>query len=162
MYLRLTLFSSCLGLLAAIAVSCNGPIYHHGRTHSPAAAVPDRRQWRVTGDLRNSHKAADGNVSSAAVSLRNYDSAYITVDLGKVSLFNMVIVDHGAEEFGFCRRLAVETSLDGKTFTFQYAAPGTRRVTLLVLSRPVLARYVRLKTIVPGMRRFSVAEVYLR
>jgi len=162
LYFRLTLLFTCLGVLAAFAASCNGPIYHHRRSYSPAAAVPDRQKWRITGDLRDPQKAADGNISTAALSQRNYDSAYITIDLGKVSMFNMVIVDHGNEEFGFCRRLAVDTSLDGKSFTFQYAAPGTRRVTLLVLPKPVLARYVRLRTIVPGVRRLSVAEVYLR
>jgi hypothetical protein len=120
-----------------------------------------RGRWKASGDLQNPQKAIDGDVGTAAVSASRYDNAQLTIDLGKICHFSMVVVDHGTNEFGFCRRLAVLTSEDGVTFKNQAAVPGLRRATAVVLPEQVLARYVRLQAVAAGDRPWSVAEVYL-
>jgi hypothetical protein len=106
--------------------------------------------------------AIDQNVATAAVSSAPDGKGTITIDLSKPCLFNMVVIEHGGNEMGFARRVAVLTSLDGEIFTQRYAGLGTRRVTVLYLGAPVLARFVRLRALVAGDQAWSVAEVYLQ
>ncbi len=155
---RILLFLSSICCLAAIG--CNGPVYHNGPRFW-ADRISPRTRWRVLGDLRNPLNAVDGEISTAAVGDFAGDNATLTLDLGKPCLFNMVVVEHGLEEYGYCRRMAVLTSNEGVNFTRQMDVPGLRRVTTAVLIRPVLARYVRIQATVPGHRRWSVAEVHL-
>lgn len=127
---------------------------------APANAVTPRATWKVSGSLAGAPKAVDDNLQSFASS--GAAGAQLTIDLGKWCLFNQVIVDHGPNEYGFPRRMAVLTSLDGSVFTQQHIVPGTRRITYATLPSPVLARYVRLQAVVQGDQPWSVAEVYLR
>ncbi len=132
-----------------------------GRT-SPAAAISKRSQWNVFGDLREPHLAADGLVRTAAVSGNPYDGAMLTIDLGKACLFNMVVIDHGADEYGFPRRLDLLTSMDGQSFRHRWSGPGMRRVTNICPFTPIFARYIRFRVTIPGDRPWSVAEVYVQ
>ncbi|HAU36204.1 MAG TPA: hypothetical protein DCX07_00620 [Phycisphaerales bacterium] len=154
----------CILATAMLAMSgCVGAIYHHGGPRAPAAAIPPRELWKVSGTLRDLPKIRDGNINTVTRSAAGEENPSLTIDLGKLSMFNMVVVDQGpTDEFGFPRRLSVETSVDGQNFAYRYAAPGTRRVTILCLPTPVLARYVRLKVVVPGVHPWAVAEVYLQ
>lgn len=104
----------------------------------------------------------DGSIHSAAVDAQAGGTPSLTIDLGKPSMFNMIAIDHGRDEHGFAARVAVYTSMDGRRFTRQYVGPGTRRVTSLLLTRAVMARYVRLDAVAPGIRPWSVAEIYMQ
>ena len=82
------------------------------------------------------------------------------LDLNDNCVFMSVIIDHGESQHAFARSVCVATSVDGKVFVNRYTAGGTRRVTHLLLPKPVLARYVRLQAVAPGPRPWSIAEVY--
>ena len=101
-------------------------------------------------------------MATAAVSTQHYRGAELTIDLGAPCLFNMVIIRHGPDGEGHCARVELLTSLDGTRFISRHIAPGTRIRTNLCPIRPILARYVRLRAVVPGKHRWSVAEVYLQ
>jgi hypothetical protein len=145
---------------AAAWAGCDGPDPLGGG--SPGAPITPRKTWRASGDLREPGKALDGDLSTAAVSGNPYANAYIELDLGKACLFNRVVVEHGPDEHGFPARMAVYTSLDGNSFTLQGEVPGKRRVTNALLMTPLLARYIRLQAVSPGVRPWSVAEIYLQ
>ena len=142
------------------ACGCHGPIYDPNRQHFPDA-IPSRSQWKAGGDIQNPHLATDGRIDTAAIAPSGYSRASLVVDLGKPSLLNMVVVDHGADEHAYCRRLAVQTSDDGVRWVHRITVPGLRRVTNALLPTQVLARYIRLEAVEPGPGRWSVAEVYL-
>lgn len=150
-----------LAFCSACSAGCLGPLYHEG-PRAPAAAISARSTWVVFGDLMGPEKAIDGNFSTAAVSEVSGNNNTITIDLGKPCLFNMVVIEHGRNEFGFSRRVALLTSMDGQDFTHRHDAPGTRGVTILCVVRPILARYVRLQVIEPGRQQWTVAEIYLQ
>ncbi len=135
---------------------------YNSRTKFPAAAISDRNAWTAGGGIRTPASAIDGDLSTAAVSGYSYENKAIVIDLGKVCLFNTIIVEHGNDEFGFCRRVGISTSIDGKEYTHRAAIPGTRKVSIFLLVTPVLARHVRLQAVVPGNRPWSIAEVHLR
>ena len=140
--------------------ACNGPIYIPDRVVFSDALTP-RSRWLPSGDLRDPFNAVDNNINTAALSDVEYQNAAFTIDLGKVCQLNMIILEHGADEFGFCRKLAVSTSYDGQRFRRETVVPGLRRVTTVVLVKQVLARYVRLEAIEPGHRRWSIAEIHI-
>ena len=71
-------------------------------------------------------------------------------------------IDHGREPLGYCRRVAVATSLDAKLWVDRHAAPGTRRVTILSMPSVALARYIRLKAVQPSARPWAIAELYVQ
>ena len=129
---------------------------------APAAAVSPRSSWKARGNVAGAAEAIDGNPTTAAVTGRQSKQAYITIDLGKPCVFNMVAVQHGADQFGFARRLGLWTSLDGQNFTKHHEAPGTRRITYMLTVRPILARYVKLQVVTAGARPWSVAEIHLQ
>ena len=135
---------------------------YEGRKTFPAARITPRARWQATGAFDSPELAIDGDRRTAAVSGDSYTNATITIDLGKTCMFNTVIVDHGPEEYGYCRRVSVLTSVNGKDFKARLSAPGTRRVTVFSLVTPVLGRYVRLQATVPGARPWSIGEVYLQ
>lgn len=150
-----------LCLISLCWEGCVESIYHEG-PRAPASALSPRHQWRIFGDLQEPHKALDGEISSAALSDNVYDGASITIDLGRPCLFNAVAIEHGAKEFGFCRTVALLTSLDGQAYKHRHALPGTRRVTIITTVTPILARYVRLQAEVGGLEAWSVAEVHIQ
>lgn len=149
-------------LLLSIGSGCVSNIYDDQRSTSAASSVPPKSNWQISGDLVGLRQAIDGNVATGASSASYYTNAQITIDMGKPSVFNMVIVDQGNSEMGFPRRLAVSASMDGKNFIYLYAVPGTRRVTMLNWVTPVLARYIRLQAVAQGDMPWSVAEIYVR
>lgn len=140
----------------------SGPLYAPTGPRAPASSVSGRGAWRLSGDLRRLGAATDGDVTTAAVSGEQHRGAELTVDLGKPCVFNTVVADHGARRTGFCRRLTVLTSLDGKRYRRRLSLPGTRRVTTACLLTPVLARYVRLRADVPGDQPWTIAELYVQ
>lgn len=154
-----------LALLLAAVFGCNGMPDYHTDTKPPElpSQLTGRDRWRITAgsEIRNAEKAIDDDRGTAAVSGSSYDKAYITIDLGKACVFNMVVIDHGRDEYGFCGRVGVLTSLDNQTYTPQRSEPGTRRVSILSLIRPTLARYVRIRADEQGGRPWSLAEIYL-
>ena len=150
------------GIACCLMVSaCNGPIYTDGPMFMPDRITPRGRWLAVSHDLRDAANALDGDINTAAVSGPSYDGAELTIDLGKPCMFNMVMLEHGPDEFGFCSRLAVLTSDDGVNFRPQTLVSGLRRVTTIILPSPVLARYVRLQAVAMGARPWSIAEVHL-
>ena len=148
-------------LLGAALGGCVDPIDASAQTGSVASISP-KSMWRAYGDFRNAQNAIDGNVHTSAVTGPSYDNAKLTIDLGKRCLFNKITIDQGPDdEFGFCRRIAVQISNDGVNFYQIYAVSGTRRITYCLILTPTMARYVRLVAIVPGDRPWSIAEIFL-
>lgn len=154
-FVALALPAVCL-----LSAGCEGPIYHPGLQYFPDA-ISSRDKWVASGTLTDPNKAIDGDLGTAAIAPAGYDTASLVIDLGKLCLLNMIVIDHGADEFGYCRRLAVDTSDDGVQWIRRATVPGLRRVTNVVLTSQVLARYIRLQAVQPGARAWSVAEVYL-
>lgn len=158
-----TLLAAMLAGFVLLGSGCTGGGgYLHNSTKPPAARISDPRTWRLSGQVPDVHLAVDGDRSTAAVSTLIRNNTAITIDLRKACLFNFVIIHHGSMTDGYCGRVAVLTSLDGRTFTPRVEAPGTREVTSLLIIKPVLARYVRLKALRQGPGAWSVAEVYLQ
>jgi len=146
---------------ALLASGCNGSrVTTHSRRFL-RGQVSAKSQWSASGTLQNVYSAIDGETSTAARA-RSRGNDTITIDLGKVCYFNLVVIDHGPHEDACARRLAVLTSLDGRDFSYQCSAPGKRQVTNVMLDRPVLARYLRIQVVVPGLEPWSVAEVSLQ
>ena len=162
MKLRFYRCASVLVLAAAIlSAGCGGQLYNDAQRFMPGRITP-RRQWVVSSNiLSNPSQAADGDRYTAATSSSSYAYAELTIDLGKECLFNMVAIDHGLKEYGHARTVAVLTSSDGTNFTQQAAVPGLRRVTTILLVKPVLARYVKLRAVAAGSKPWSIGEVYL-
>jgi len=151
------------GVLALAVSGCGtGPIYTEGNAASAIGSVPGRGLWEAYGTVQDPARAIDGNIHTAAVAADADGPAQLVIDLGKPGTLNMIVIDHGANEFGFARQVVVHTSLDGKRFVRRHAALGTRRVSTLLLMSPVLARYVRLDAVAPGTRPWSVAEVHMQ
>ena len=157
-------FAFCVlaGLLLLGSGCGTDGLYRHRANKPPAARISDPQTWRLSGNIPNVQLAVDGNASTAAVSNLVHDNTSLTIDLQKACLFNAVFIHHGAMADGYCGRVAVLTSLDGRNFTRRFEAPGTREVTSLLIIKPVLARYVKLKAIRQGPGAWSVAEVYLQ
>jgi len=142
------------------AGGCAGS-YEHGAA-GPASAVTSRSEWRVSGDLKEIVRAVDGQRGTAALTPNGRRNAQITIDLGQTCLFNMVVVDHGPNEHGFCGRVALLTSLDGRNFTRRTIVQGTRRVTIFSLVTPTLGRHIRLQAIEAGPEPWSIGEIYVQ
>jgi hypothetical protein len=121
-----------------------------------------RNTWGAGGTLPGAALAVDGDPRTAATSDNPRGSAELIIDLREPCEFESVIIDHGHNEMGFARKLAVATSMDGNTYLERYVGPDTRRVAILSLPGPVLARFVRIKVVTPGLQPWSVAEVSVR
>jgi len=157
---RCALLGSVLGLLCL--VGCDGSATY--RAEGPlalAGQVSPKAEWKATGTLVDLPKAFDGDLSTAAIA-RTRSSNEITIDLGRVCMFNLVAIHHGDREHAHCRRLAILVSLDGKEYKFCASGPGKRKVTNIFLGKYVLARYLRIQALIPGDEPWAVAEVYLQ
>ena len=150
--------------LTGVVVGCDvvAPIYNPSTGGYLGADITPKDTWTVRGDLANPAAAIDQDLATAARSNYQYRGAELIIDLKKVCLFQTVIIEHGAARSGHCRSVDVSTSVDGKIFNNKYVAPGTRRITIISLPAPTLARYVRIKAVKPGRSRWAIAEVYLQ
>lgn len=133
-----------------------------GGVETQASRVTARSQWKASGNVVDAAKAIDGSLGTRAVSRQLQEDPQITIDLGLKCLFNMVVIEHGQDEHGYARRVAVSTSRDGKNFTHRHSAPGNRRVTHVAIITPVLARYVRISAVGKGSRPWSLAEIRIQ
>jgi hypothetical protein len=160
-YLKKCIF---LIFLAGVMVGCDvvAPVYGPSTGGYLGANITPKNTWSVRGDLSNPSAASDEDISTFARSNHGYTGAELIIDLKKVCLFQTVILEHGADKSGHCREVDISTGLDGRTFSKKYVAPGTRRVTIISLPAPTLARYVRIKAVRPGKSRWSIAEVYIQ
>lgn len=151
------------GVLALPIAGCNhvGGIYRATTGHLGADITP-KNTWLARGDLQNPLAAIDDDMATAARSDYDYSGAAITIDLRRQCVFQTVVVDHGAGEHGHASTVAVATSADGKNFIDRHVSPGKRRVTILCLPKPVLARYLRLRVTAPGVQPWNIAEIYLQ
>jgi hypothetical protein len=139
-----------------------GGIYRSTTGGYLGADISPKNTWLVRGDLQNPLAAVDEDMATAARSDYDYSGAAITIDLRRPCVFQTVVVDHGAGEHGHASKVAVATSADGKSFTDRHVSPGKRRVTILCLPKPVLARYLRLRVTAPGVQPWNIAEIYLQ
>ena len=151
------------GVLALPIAGCDhvGGIYRATTGHLGADITP-KKTWLAGGDLQNPSAAIDGDMTTAARSDYDYSGAAITIDLRRQCVFQTVVVDHGAGEHGHASTVAVATSADGENFIDRHVSPGKRRVTILCLPKPVLARYLRLRVTAPGVQPWNIAEIYLQ
>lgn len=151
-------------LVLITTVGCPGGGNFDPEAQSAAAGITPRADWTCRGQgVDNPAAAIDGNMESRATTPSvSYRGATLTVDLGGPSLFNMVVIDHGSDPMGFAQRVAVSTSRNGESYTRCAIAPGNRRVTIVCIVTPVLARYVRIEAMQPGTRAWSVAEIQLK
>ncbi len=157
----------CTILLAVLVMGLVGcdqavPVYTATTGGYLGADISSKRLWRLTGEMANPQAAADEDLTTSAQSDYNSAGAALTIDLGRPCLFQTVILDHGNARDGHARRIAVAVSMDGRTFIDQHVGPGKRRVTIVSLPKPVLARYVRVRVVGSGPQPWSVAEVYLQ
>lgn len=161
---RLRWLAVVAGLLACPIAGCNqvGGIYRSTTGGYLGADITPKKSWQAKGDLHNPGAAIDDDLTTAARSDYQYLGATITVDLRRPCLFQTVILDHGAGEHGHAGKVTVATSMDGKSFLDRHVSPGKRRVTVLCLPKPVLARYVRLRVAAPGAEPWNIAEIYLQ
>ncbi len=127
----------------------------------PAARISPKNTWTIKGDLGDISAAIDGNPSTAAISTEVYANSTLILDLGKTCMFNTILIEHG-DEMGFCRRMSVSTSIDGKTYTMRTIGPGNRKTSIIALVTPVLARYVQIKALIPGNNAWSISEIDLQ
>jgi len=142
---------------------CDVPRIYSQRTDQMfGAKISPKTQWRASGSVTKPAAAIDGNLDTIARSSYRLAGADLTIDLKGACVFQMIIIDHGSEQTGCARRVGVATSTDGRGFKDRYAGPGARRVTHLLLPKPVLARYVRLKVITPGRRPWAIGEIYIQ
>jgi hypothetical protein len=151
-------------LLVALAGGCDSvtPIYRASTGGFAGSDISPKGTWTATGSLSNPQAALDEDLATAARSDLRVAEPELTLDLKRLCLFQTVIVEHGAEPNGHGRTVSVSTSEDGRLFLQRHVGPGTRRVTILCLPVPVLARYVRLKAAGSGSMPWNVAEVYLQ
>jgi hypothetical protein len=152
--------------LLAIAAAAGGcapaAIYTATEGGYAGIKITPKSTWSVRGSLPAPRAAIDGELATIARSDYDYTGAELIIDLKQPCMFQTVVIEHGGEDRGFCRRVAVATSLEGKLWLIRHTAPGTRRVTLVSLPQVVLARYVRLRVLQPGSRPWAVAEVFLQ
>lgn len=149
-----------LPIAAATAVSCGpGPLYSEDPRDQ--AAISPRSQWKASGTLQDPQAAVDGRFETAATTNAGGANARLIVDLGKPSLFNMVVLEQGRYETAFPRRVQLATGLENGNFRTVGTATGNRRVTIISTIGPVLARYIELSA-EPGREGWAVAELHLK
>lgn len=150
---------------AASLTSCTSvsPIYEDSNIHSGRDFVlTPKSTWTATGTIPSPSKAIDGRVDTAAVAPTDYTGKFITIDLKKACTLDMIAMDHGSAVDGYPRLVEVAISMDGTDFQPVYNEYGTRRITTLLLPRPVLARYVRLRAVRAGIQPWSIAEINIQ
>jgi hypothetical protein len=158
---RATAIPYVLVLSAVVAVGC-GSEFTRGRGPG-GSRVTHSREWTVRGDLSNPQYMTDDRDATVSISGGSYRGAEITVDFAKPCMLNMIVMRHGSEhEKGFPRRVAVATSMDGENWKHTMVGLGTRRVTVLSLVTPTLARYVRLRALEEGGEPWAIAELIVQ
>ncbi len=154
-------FNVVLMITALALVGCDSP-YIQKPPDIVKTAVTAKNRWRASGNVSDAGNAVDANPSTAAVASHAGSGATLTVDLSRPCMFNMVVVNHGPNGHGYATQLELATSTDGKIFTTRKTVYGTRKVTTVLLIRPILARYVRLKVLQSGPKPWSAAEIYIQ
>jgi hypothetical protein len=148
--------------LPALAGCGFAPIYGESQTSYLSNALTPRRQWSASGTVSSPPSAIDGSLDTAAIAPSQSPGQQLTLDLGKSCIFSMVAIDHGRELDGFARSVEVSVSPDGTDFQPVFTGVGTRRVTVLVLPKATLGRFVRIRALTAGNRPWTLAEVYLQ
>ncbi len=148
----------------AATIGCEGPMPIYSRTAGGygGAEAAQKSSWLAQGDFHDPQFAMDGNLRTVARTDPAYQGAQLIIDLKEPVLFQTVIIDHGPDEHGHPRKVGLATSTDGTVFLQRYQGPGTRRVTILSLPQPVLARYLRLEALQSGAQPWSIAEIFLQ
>lgn len=149
-------------LMAALMLSGCKPAYQQKPLDFAREAITPKSRWKISGNAPKAGRAIDNNLGTAAVDQRPQSGDSLIVDFGRPCMFNMVVVEHGPNPHGYARRLELSTGTDGKRFTTQKTVYGTREVTTVLLIRPTLARYIRLKILQPGPKSWSVGEIYIQ
>lgn len=159
---------ACLSLMITLLAGCEGaiPIYRPTTGGYMGTDISEKSTWTARGSVSEPQAAIDGQLATAARGDHSAGASAgtsdLVIDLGRPCLFQTVILDHGHDEHGYCARVGVETSVDGKVFLRQHEAPGTRRATFLCLPGAVTARFIRLRALVPGNRPWTIAEVFVQ
>ncbi len=148
-------------LVAGVSLGCEGS-YQGAKGRLVASAVTARVRWSVASNMRNPAAAVDGRSGTYAEAILGAGTPQMTLDLGKASLFNLIVLEHGSDGEHFPGRIELTTSLDGESFVPAAVVPGTRRVTSICLVRPVLARYLRFRLLERGPEPLRIAEFYLQ
>jgi hypothetical protein len=150
-------------LSAALAAGCEGPATVYTDPGAAAVeAIPDKAEWSAEGNLDSPPSASDGDLLTIARTPTGSGTGSLVIDMGRPAVVQTIIVDHGSEESGYARRLRAAFSVSGRTWSDEYTVSGTRRVTILSLPKPVLARHIRLEVLGPGPRPWAVAEVFVQ
>jgi hypothetical protein len=151
-----------LSLLAYLAAALLGGCEPDwAATGSIGPRITAKNTWVAGGFMPHAAWTVDGDVNTAATS-DNPKAADLIIDLRQPCEFQSVTIDHGPNEMGFARKLAVSTSADGYTYLDRYVGPDTRKVAILSLPGPVVARFVRIRVVTHGLQAWSVAEVSLQ
>jgi hypothetical protein len=160
-----TLLLTVLAVVGLGVLGCE-PDFDLSRGRTLGMALPAQQSWKVTASadsgFKNIYRAADGDASTLAVSARRYRNAYITIDLGRPGVFNLIALRHGERAYGFAMKVALSTSMDGKRYTKRYSCPGTRGITYLPVLTPITARYIRITAAREGSERWAISEIYLQ
>ena len=153
----------CLAACGLLLAGCGpGPVYVPSTGGYLGPSITPQQRWSLSGTVAEPALAADGDRSTAAQAGRGQTDAELVIDLREPCVFQSVVIHHGAVERGYCRLVALDTSVDGRSWRQRYTAAGTRQVTILCLPEVVLARHIRLRCLVPGPERWTIAEVYLQ
>jgi hypothetical protein len=150
-----------LTLWAGLLAGCDFN-FQDGQNDLVSGAMAPRGQWRVAASsgMQNAAAALDGNMMTFATTAERYRTASITVDFGRPCFFNMIVLRHGAKEFGFARKVSLSVSMDGKTFTPVQTVLGTRKITYMLMFSSTTARYIRLTAEQPGSSAWAIGELY--
>ena len=150
-----------LACFASAALLGCAPDFNTGGSYAGPRITP-HNTWIAGGSLPGAALAIDGDAGTAATNDSPRANVELVIDLREPCEFESVTIDHGHNEMGFARKLAVATSMDGSTYLERYVGPDTRKVAILSLPGPVLARFIRIRVVNPGLQPWSVAEVSLR
>ncbi len=101
---------------------------------------------------------------------RQIPGHWLTIDLGEVRTVAGVTLSHGEWARDFPRRLAIDVSADGMTWTVAWNGPTVAQVMLAAVAEPLVcavplafaehqARYIRLRTRKGPQNLWRVAEI---
>ncbi len=159
-----------LGLVAllssAVAVAVAGcaggsDIYTEPKGDAPGSVSP-KASWAAVGDVVAPGAAIDGDIRTGAIAQGDYAGRSIAIDLRKACMFQTVVIDHGGGQDGYAAEVELAASVNGRRFDVKYVTVGTRRVTILSLPTPTMARYIRIRATRVGGRSWRLAEVYVQ
>ncbi len=163
--LWILLVGVCLTTCLLAMYSISQAEWVHNKTVFPKQISP-YYVWGISerprGTFNNLRAAIDGNNLTTVTSKKNFQGASVTIDFGRPSLFNMITVNHGKEPSGFCERIAVSTSLDGRKFIHRSTFPGRSYFSAMLLGTPVRARFVRLTAVARGSKQWTISEIYFQ